>query len=131
MRRSTNLTLTVARTFGEFSPRNLTNLIFVNVISKIISKSPPECESVSYDTFTSTSVYPNPGSAYARLKNNPTVINHFASANISYKELTFERIQSSTASVIIYFEDIRFTRISEKPSRLVCSLSFKFPIQIK
>ncbi len=66
-----------------------------------------------------TNAYPNPGNCFEALKKNRMIISHFAERNVSRDEITYERLQSTVANVVIYFEDIKLTSITEKPSRLV------------
>jgi hypothetical protein len=79
---------------------------------------------VTYDAYTTTGSYPNPGNAYITLKNNPIVVDHFARKNISKQSITFDLLEKSVASIIIYFEDIKYTSITDSPSRSVIQSNF-------
>jgi hypothetical protein len=91
-------------------------------IDECLDLCPPECESVTYDIFTSTSLFPDPGVGFQALKSNSYVVANFRDENISAEEITYEQIRMSVASVSIFFSDIIYTRIEEYPSRLIIDL---------
>ncbi len=74
---------------------------------------------MTYDAFVTANGFPNPGIAYLQMKNNPFVKAQFEKGNVSADAITYELIERTMASVVIYFDDIKYTRISESPSRSV------------
>ena len=83
---------------------------------------PPACEVVTYSYSSSYGEFPSKGIYLEKLRNNPFLIEHFARANISYDEITFDRLKSSTLGLDVYFEDKKFTSIEQSPTRLLVDL---------
>jgi hypothetical protein len=81
------------------------------ITDKCIKKCPLECETVSYEIFTSFDSYPNPG-----------YYTNYLMSKENLKGLTYNDFQTSMAGVYIYYEYMRYTFISENPSKTIVDL---------
>jgi hypothetical protein len=71
---------------------------------------------MNYEITTSTQVFPDPGVYYEYLKSNAVIREHFRKAGLSPKDITYEDLANSLSCFYIYYDDLKFTSITEAPS---------------
>ncbi len=86
-------------------------------VDDYIDLCPVECETVEYEFYTSFDDFPNSGSEFARLKLNPILQKLFSTSNITY-----EQMKSSLACFYVYFEDMKYVKISDSLVNDILSL---------
>jgi hypothetical protein len=61
-------------------------------------------------------VFPDPGVYYEYLKSNAVIREHFRKAGVSPEEITYEDLANSLSCFYIYYDDLKFTSITEAPT---------------
>jgi hypothetical protein len=67
---------------------------------------PPECNRATYETFSSSSIYPTLGGVFDTL-----------SQNHNLKNLSYDLLRSSVACLNIFYDNIEYTLIEETPAK--------------
>lgn len=106
---------------------NVTNTdCFMNVyynltrgnINKVCAPACPlECDSISYDVSVSFSKFPNPYYA-SRLFKNPIILSKFP----KNRTITYDDLSKSMISFNVYYNDLKYTRISQIPKTKIVDL---------
>jgi hypothetical protein len=71
---------------------------------------------MNYEISTSTQVFPDPGVYYEYLKANAVVKEHFRKVGVNAEDITYEDLANSLSCFYIYYDDLKFTSISESAS---------------